>query len=225
MAEPSRVDDTIANSPSGKAAALDWRARILAALDPLEGASSAADGSDHDLNPDIVVGLDGLQPAAVLIPVIERDAGLSVLLTRRADRMRRHAGQIAFPGGRSEAGETAAMAALREAQEEVGLDPAAVFVAGVSTPYRTITGYHITPVVGFLPPPNLALNPAEVADAFEVPLAFLMDPANHERRHRDQPPGPPRWHYAITWNDRVIWGATAGMIRALYERLGRADAG
>ena len=99
-------------------------------------------------------------------------------------------------------------------------------LAGLSTPYRTLTGYHITPVVGFARGPlDLTLNPYEVASAFEVPFAFLMDPANHERRHRDQPPGPPRWHYAMTWRERVIWGATAGMLRALHERLERPDAG
>jgi 8-oxo-dGTP pyrophosphatase MutT (NUDIX family) len=224
MARASRVEDAKDRPPPAPAAAALY-ARIVACLDPLDGPPTAPDGSDHDLNPDLTVTLDGLQPAAVLIPLVEREEGLSVLLTRRADRMRRHAGQIAFPGGRCEPGETPWAAALREAQEEVGLDPGLVRPAGFSTPYRTFTGYHITPVVGFLPPPALVLNPAEVADAFEVPFGFLMDPANHERRHRDQPPGPPRWHYAITWRDRVIWGATAGMIRALYDRLERPDAG
>jgi 8-oxo-dGTP pyrophosphatase MutT (NUDIX family) len=194
----------------------------------------AAGGADHDLNPELAIPLDGLTEAAVLIVLIEREeGGPCVLLTQRADKMRRHAGQIAFPGGRCDPGETPWQTALREAQEEVGLDPALVRLAGLSTPYRTLTGYHITPVVGFAKAPlSLTLNPSEVAATFEVPFAFLMEPANHERRHRDQPPGPPRWHYAITWpdlgpdrgQDRVIWGATAGMLRALHDRLERVHA-
>jgi 8-oxo-dGTP pyrophosphatase MutT (NUDIX family) len=227
MAKANRVEDAAnrAAAPLADRAAAALKARIRAALDPVERHDpDRPSASDYDLNPDLTVPLAGLQPAAVLVPLIERDAGLSVLFTQRADQLRRHAGQIAFPGGRCDPGETPWAAALREAQEEVGLDPALVQVAGLSTPYRTLTGYHITPVVGFVSPAFvLALNPAEVADAFEVPFAFLMDPANHERRRRELPPGPPRWHYALTWQDRVIWGATAGMIRGLYERLERPD--
>jgi 8-oxo-dGTP pyrophosphatase MutT (NUDIX family) len=199
------------------------KARIIGRLDPIDRFDPAeAWGSDHDLNPDIAPPVDGLLSAAVLAPLIERPEGLCVLFTQRADQLRRHAGQISFPGGRCEAGETPWTAALREAHEEVALDPALVTVAG-------LTGYHITPVVGFVAAEVvLAASPDEVADLFEVPFAFLMDPKNHERRYRDQPPGPPRWHYAITWpspsgEDRVIWGATAGMIRALYERLDGPD--
>ena len=196
-----------------------------AALAPADGRGpEVPPGSDSDLNPGIALPIDGLQPAAVLVPLIERPDGMTVLFTQRADQLRRHPGQIAFPGGGCEAGETAMMAALREAHEEVGLDPALVRVAGLSTPYRTITGYHITPVVGFVDASaRFKANAGEVADVFEVPFAFLMDPANHERRYRDQPPGPPRWHWAITWpgegQDRLIWGATAGMVRGLYDRL------
>ncbi len=223
MVEPSRVGNA-GGSPVGAGALEAMQRRITDCLDPLEGPTSGAEGSDHDLNPGLNIALDALQPAAVLIPLIERDGGLSMLLTRRAYQMRRHAGQIAFPGGRCEPGETSWAAALREAQEEVGLDPASVRLAGLSTPYRTITGYHVIPVVGFLPPQPLRLNPEEVAEVFEVPFNFLMDPANHERQYRDQAPGPPRWHYAMTFQERLVWGATAGMIRALYERLERADA-
>jgi 8-oxo-dGTP pyrophosphatase MutT (NUDIX family) len=231
MAKASRVEDAAdrraeqrpGHAPPGLRA---LETRIAACLDPLDGGAARPGGSDWDLNPELTVPLEGLQEAAVLIPLIERPEGLSVLLTQRADHMRRHAGQIAFPGGRCEPGETPWTAALREAQEEVGLDPALVRPAGRSTPYRTLTGYHITPVAGFVAAPlSLTLNPAEVAETFEVPFAFLMDPANHERRHRDQPPGPPRWHYAITWQGRVIWGATAAMLRALYERLEAPHAG
>jgi 8-oxo-dGTP pyrophosphatase MutT (NUDIX family) len=205
-------------------AAVEALARV--ALDRADGSGvQVAPGSDHDLNPQIALPIDGLQRAAVLVPLIERPDGLTVLFTQRADQLRRHAGQIAFPGGGCETGETAVMAALREAHEEVDLDPALVRIAGLATPYRTLTGYHITPVVGFVDPSaRFKANAGEVADVFEVPFAFLMDPANHERRHRDQPPGPPRWHWAITWPERegqgrLIWGATAGMVRGLYDRL------
>jgi 8-oxo-dGTP pyrophosphatase MutT (NUDIX family) len=201
-------------------------ALVRGALDPADGRGpQAGPSSDHDLNPDIALPIDGLQRAAVLVPLIERPDGLTVLFTQRADQLRRHAGQIAFPGGGCEAGETAVTAALREAHEEVDLDPGLVRVAGLATPYRTLTGYHITPVVGFVDPSaRFAANAGEVADLFEVPFAFLMNPANQERRHRDQPPGPPRWHWAITWDSRLIWGATAGMVRGLYERLEAAHA-
>ena len=200
-------------------------ARLRAGLDPLEDPHAIAiSGSDHDLNPEIVVPLDGLQPAAVLVLLIAREAGPAVLFTQRADHLRRHAGQISFPGGRCEDGETPWAAALREAHEEVGVDPGQVRLLGLSTHFRTLTGYHITPVVGMLDAPApFVLNPAEVADVFEVPFDFLMDPANFERRRRELPPGPPRWHYAITWRGRVIWGATAAMLHALRLRLEPAD--
>ncbi len=227
MAKANRVEQPDAAEGSDprvalaclSAAAVEALART--ALDPADGRGpEVPPGSDHDLNPGIDLPIDGLQPAAVLVPLIERPDGLTVLFTQRADQLRRHAGQIAFPGGGCEAGETAVIAALREAHEEVDLDPALVRVAGLATPYRTLTGYHITPVVGFVDPSaQFKANAGEVADVFEVPFAFLMDPANHERRHRDQPPGPPRWHWAITWKDRLIWGATAGMVRGLYDRL------
>ncbi|HUZ13200.1 MAG TPA: CoA pyrophosphatase [Caulobacteraceae bacterium] len=160
-------------------------------------------------------------PAAVLVALVERDEGLSVLLTRRSDTLRNHTGQIALPGGRSDPGETPWETALREAREEIGLDPALVQLAGLSTPYRTAgTGFHITPVVGFVAPGfTLSPNPDEVADIFETPFGFLMDPANHERHARETPAGDRRCFYAMTWEDRFIWGATAGMLKALYDRL------
>ena len=232
MAEANRVvlpDAAEGSDPRAPLAGLGAaavEALACAALDPADGAGpEIPPASDHDLNPTIALPLDGLQRAAVLVPMIERADGLTVLFTQRADQLRRHAGQIAFPGGGCEAGETAVTAALREAHEEVDLDPALVRIAGLATPYRTLTGYHITPVVGFVDPAaRFKANAGEVADVFEVPFAFLMDPANHERRYRDQPPGPPRWHWAITWRGRLIWGATAGMVRGLYERLEAAHA-
>ena len=207
--------------PLARLAAERVEALVHAAFDPVERYDAdATPASDHDLNPEIALPIDGLAPAAVLVALIERPEGLTVLFTQRADQLRQHAGQIAFPGGGAEAGEAPWETALREAHEEVGLDPALVRVAGLAKPYRTITGFHIVPVVGFVAqPPAFTPNAGEVADLFEVPFAHLMDPANHERRHRTLPPGPPRWYWAIAWQDRLIWGATASMVRGLYDRL------
>ncbi|HEY5105158.1 MAG TPA: CoA pyrophosphatase [Caulobacteraceae bacterium] len=200
------------------------RAWIAGHLDPLD-ATPSDDGapvrSDFDLNPAHAPSQSvELTPAAVLVGLVEHADGLSVILTRRADTLRRHTGQIAFPGGRTDPGETPWATALREANEEIGLDPALVSLAGLSTPYRTGTGFHITPVVGFIAPgAALTANPDEVADIFETPFGFLMDPANHEQHRRTVPGGEERRFYAMTWEDRFIWGATAGMLRALYDRL------
>lgn len=156
--------------------------------------------------------------AAVLIAVTDREDP-RVILTVRRDDMRTHAGQVAFPGGRLDAREEAVAAALREAHEEVLLDPAAVEVAGTLDPYRTVTGYIVTPVIGVIPP-GLPLKPheREVADLFEAPLAFLLDPANqHLRTALFQ--GRERHYYEIVWQGRRIWGATAAMIVNLSRRL------
>jgi 8-oxo-dGTP pyrophosphatase MutT (NUDIX family) len=208
-------------SPGGSPQAL--RAWISGHLDPLEPGEARVGPirSDFDLNPAHAPGQPlELTAAAVLVGLVEHPAGLSVILTRRADTLRRHTGQIAFPGGRCDPGETTWQTALREAREEIGLDPAHVSLAGLSTPYRTGTGYHVTPVVGFVTPGfALTPNPQEVADIFETPFGFLMDPANHEEHHRETPAGDKRRFYAMTWEDRFIWGATAGMLRALYDRL------
>jgi 8-oxo-dGTP pyrophosphatase MutT (NUDIX family) len=176
--------------------------------------------SDHDLNGHLVGSLPSntpLTPAAVLVALAEREGGLNVILTRRADTLTRHSGQIAFPGGRAEPGEDAVEAALREAHEEIALEPGHVRVAGVGDPYRTVTGFEVTPVVGFLSP-GFSLHPAEaeVAEIFEAPFAFLMDPANHQE-HSHLESG--RRFYAMPFGDRFVWGATAGMLRALSERL------
>jgi 8-oxo-dGTP pyrophosphatase MutT (NUDIX family) len=201
----------------------ELRGWIASHLDPLE-IEAREDGrvrSDFDLDPAHAPSEPTLlTAAAVLVALVERAEGLSVILTRRADTLRRHTGQIAFPGGRCDDGETPWGAALREAREEIGLDPERVWLAGLSTPYRTGTGYHITPVVGFVAAPvELTPNPDEVADIFETPFGFLMDPANHEQHSRKTPSGEMRRFYAMTWEDRFIWGATAGMLRALYDRL------
>lgn len=156
--------------------------------------------------------------AAVLVAITDRpEPGL--ILTVRREHLRTHAGQIAFPGGRVDPGEEPIAAALREAQEELLLDPAAVEVAGAIEPYRTVTGYVVTPVVGVVPP-DLPLQPHEheVADWFEAPLAFVLDPGN-QRRVSALFQGRERHYYEINWNDRRIWGATAAMIVNLSRRL------
>ena len=156
--------------------------------------------------------------AAVLVAVTDRHEP-GVILTVRREHLRTHAGQIAFPGGRVDPGEDSIAAALREAQEEVLLDPAAVDVIGTADRYRTVTGYVVTPVLGVIPP-DLALEPHEheVADWFEAPLAFLLDPANQQQRGALFE-GRERHYYEIDWNGRRIWGATAAMIVNLSRRL------
>jgi 8-oxo-dGTP pyrophosphatase MutT (NUDIX family) len=201
----------------------ELRAWISRHLDPLEDRDpvDGATGSDFDLDPSRPRPEPvGLKPAAVLVGLVERETGVSVLLTRRADTLRRHTGQVALPGGRRDPGETPWRTALREAQEEIGLDPAFVTLAGLSTPYQTGTGYLITPVVGFIRTGfTLKANPDEVAHIFEAPFGFLMDPANYEEQEWNAPSGGRRRFYAMTHGDQVIWGATAGMLRALYVRL------
>jgi 8-oxo-dGTP pyrophosphatase MutT (NUDIX family) len=156
--------------------------------------------------------------AAVLIAITDR-AEPGVILTVRREHLRTHAGQVAFPGGRVDAGEEPVSAALREAHEEVLLDPAAVEMVGALDPYRTVTGYVVTPVLGVIAP-DLPLEPHEheVADVFEAPLDFLTDPANHQRRTALLD-GRQRQYYEIVWNGRRIWGATAAMIVNLSRRL------
>jgi 8-oxo-dGTP pyrophosphatase MutT (NUDIX family) len=196
-----------------------WIAQRLHPLADYDPATRRV-GSDYDLNPEAMRRPNGpLHPAAVLAPLIEREGGLTVLLTRRADTLTRHSGQIAFPGGRAEPGETPWETALREAEEEIGLDRAFVRVIGLADAYETITGFRVIPVVGFVREGfTLTPSPAEVADVFEVPFAFLMNPANHERRVQEFQ-GRQRHYYAMPHEDRLIWGATAGMLRGLYERV------
>lgn len=176
--------------------------------------------SDFDLNPEAPRIDRPLREAAVLVPVIAHAGGATVLLTRRADALSSHSGQIAFPGGRLDPGETAADAALREAMEEVALDPAGVEVLGFAEPYETVTGFLVTPVVGWIASaPSLQASPGEVAELFETPWDFLMDLANHRRETYRPVDGPERHFWAMPWQDRYIWGATAGIIRGLHTRL------
>lgn len=161
-------------------------------------------------------------PAAVLVPLVARPEGITVLLTQRASHLKRHAGQIAFPGGRCDPEDGSPRAtALREAQEEVGLDPARVELLGLLPDYRTRTGFRVTPVVGWIEElPALVPDPREVADVFEVPLAFVLDPANHQRHYREVE-GKRRHFYALCWGERYIWGATAAMLVNFHQVLAR----
>jgi 8-oxo-dGTP pyrophosphatase MutT (NUDIX family) len=179
-----------------------------------------ADEPPSDLLPgDLVEGHDGdHHQAAVLVAITDRpEPGL--VLTKRREHLRTHAGQIAFPGGRIDEGEDAATAALREAQEELGLNPALVRLLGQADPYCTVTGYWVTPVIGVIPPDiELAPNPDEVSDWFEAPLDFVLDPAN-QRRMTAEYRGRMRHYYQIDWQGRPIWGATAAMLVNLTRRL------
>lgn len=162
-----------------------------------------------------------LVPAAVLIPIVLRASGLTVLLTQRTAHLRDHAGQVSFPGGRCEPADASVVAtALREAHEEVGLDPGQVEILGQLDEYRTGTGFAVAPVVGLVTPPlALKLDDFEVADVFEPPLDFLLNAGNF-RRHSIEYRGAWREYWAVPWQDRFIWGATAGMLVNLRDFLG-----
>lgn len=162
-----------------------------------------------------------LRPAAVLVPLVERNDGLTVLLTRRTDHLHHHPGQVSFPGGRVEAGDLSPeMTALRETHEEIGLHPERVELLGALADYHTGTGFRVTPVVGLVQPPfDLVPDTFEVAEIFEVPLGFLIDPANR-RQERLLIDGHERTYYAMPWQHYHIWGATAGMLVMLSRFLG-----
>lgn len=190
-------------------------ARLRRALDAETGDLALLMGDSREL----LMSDAPTTAAAVLVPVTDR-AEPGVILTQRTDTLRRHAGQVAFPGGRVDPEDADVVAAaLREAEEEIALPPAAVRVIGAGDRYRTGTGYDVTPIIGIIPP-DLVLVPseAEVAAVFEVPLAFLLDPANH-REASVEWQGRMRSFYEIHWGDRRIWGATAGMIVNLSRRL------
>ncbi len=180
-------------------------------------------GSDFSLN-GVVPPPQSFRPAAVLVPLVRREPGVTVLLTQRTDDMPSHAGQIAFPGGRPQAGDADAVAtALRETEEEVGLTRHFIEVIGSVDHYRTGTGYEITPVVGIVEPGFITrADPREVADVFEVPLEHFLDEKNHRLASRVWQ-GRQRFYYAMPYGERYIWGATAGMLKNLQFVLTAAD--
>jgi 8-oxo-dGTP pyrophosphatase MutT (NUDIX family) len=186
---------------------------------PLAVEEAGASPSDYDLNPGYPAPAPHtLKPAAVLVPVIA-GPDLRVLLTERTQELPDHAGQIAFPGGKIDPGETSLAAALREANEEIGLDAAYVEPLGFLDPYRTGTGYLVTPAVALIRPGyRLSPNPREVARVFDVPLAFLLDSANHRIDSRFWR-GAERHYYAMPFGEHYIWGVTAGIIKALQRSL------
>jgi 8-oxo-dGTP pyrophosphatase MutT (NUDIX family) len=189
------------------------RSRLLSSGMPV---SKPPLGSDFSLN-GVIPTPTSFRPAAVLVPLVRREPGITVLLTQRTEDMPSHAGQIAFPGGRKQQEDADAKAtALRETEEEVGLSRTFVQVIGAVDSYRTGTGYEITPVVGIVTPGfTIHADPREVADVFEVPLAHFLDAQNHRIDSRIYQ-GRERRFYAMPYGDRYIWGATAGMLKNLH---------
>ena len=195
--------------------------RRLAATRFFSAPLDAAGRGDGDLNPGS--GLDfsvEAVPAAVLVPIVARPAGLTVLFTERTDHLASHPGQVAFPGGKIDAGDAGPLAAaLREAAEEIGLDGRYIDPIGYLDTYQTGSGFRIVPAVALIAEGfTLRLNAREVAAAFEVPLAFLLDPGNHQLQSREWR-GKLRHYYEMPYDGHRIWGVTAGIVRNLHDRL------
>lgn len=199
------------------------RVEIQKCFDALNGATAGERWSgqrgDHDLNPGMRPR-DDLTPAAVLVPLVDRPGGLTVLLTQRTAHLNDHAGQISFPGGRVEPEDPSHLAAaLRETEEEVGLPADRIEIIGTLDHYIVRSGYRVTPVVGFVNPPfEVRADPFEVAEVFEVPLSFVLDTDNHVMESRTDK-GVERTFYVLPYEDRYIWGATAGMLVNLTDVL------
>ena len=200
--------------------AADLRERMVA--DGLRREDTQQEYGDHLLNRDLIqlIERSDAREAAVLVPVVDRPEGASVILTQRSAQLKKHSGQIAFPGGSVDKDdESLEAAALRESAEEIDLDPGFVTPIGRLPRYLTTTGFRINPVVAIVRPGfTLRASPAEVDDIFEVPLGFLMREANHRRESKVWN-GAMRHYYVMPFGERLIWGVTAGIIRTLYERL------
>jgi 8-oxo-dGTP pyrophosphatase MutT (NUDIX family) len=215
--------NALSDEPVALTRAQDWTAasirRRFADFKPGPDRGGGASRGDHELNPGMLPTTE-LRAAAVLVPLVDRQNGITVLLTERTQHLSRHAGQVAFPGGRVEDSDADAVAtALRETREEIGLAPDRIEPLGKLDRYVTRTGFTVTPVVGLVHPPfALALDAHEVADAFEVPLAFILDPANRKMQGAEYQ-GVIRHFYVFPYRDRNIWGATAGMLVNLAEAL------
>ena len=183
-------------------------------------AGPSVDSSDYDLNPTIKATLPerSLRPAAVLIPLIERQESWHVILTKRASHLKHHPGQVSFPGGKVETGETVEAAALREAEEEIGLPASAVQMIGSLSVHETVTNFTVTPFVGLVSDYRPAIDPGEVEEVFEVPLDFLMAAENMSIQGRNWQ-GHRRQYYTIPYGPYYIWGATARMIKVLADRV------
>ncbi|NWH07750.1 MAG: CoA pyrophosphatase [Alphaproteobacteria bacterium] len=200
----------------------ELRVLVTQKLLPLNKEARPPVTSDFDLNPQYraVIGPRTLRQAAVLVPLITREAGLSVLFTQRAADLPSHAGQVSFPGGRVQPEDDGPVGtALRETQEETGIAPRFVEPLGMLDPYETVTGFAVSPVVGLVHPGfDLKPDPREVAHVFEAPFTFLMNPANQETHTREWE-GRTRVFYAVPYDGHYIWGATAGMLMNFYRRL------
>ncbi len=185
-------------------------------------AEESDDYGDHGLNPGLrhLIVREGLRDAAVLIPVVDHEDAATVILTKRTEKLRNHSGQIAFPGGSIDATDASPEdAALRETEEEIGLDRGFIDVVGRLPDYVSGSGFRVAPVLGVVKPGfALTLNDDEVDDVFEVPLGFIMNEANHNHESREWQ-GKTRFFYTMPYGDRYIWGLTAGIIRMLYDRL------
>ena len=207
----SATETLLGPAPGMDGAAVDLdRLRRVLHREPTRSAAVLEDG----------VGDEELTPAAVLFPIVRRSREPTVLLTQRTAHLKDHPGQISFPGGRCELADgSPADTALREADEEIGLSSAHIEIAGYLPEYLTSTGFRVTPVVAMITPPfELRLDAFEVEEAFEVPLSFLLDSANHQQ-HSLHYRGKLRHYYAMPYGDYFIWGATAGMIMSLYRAL------